>query len=302
MSQSEIPLQVDMFTGVLRDTRTDTQKHDAAQRSQPQSTLMFPQREIAQFGVRARPQMSLSPHTKLRLVSEDPRTEEEIERDRQREAERLTKPLFASEKETVYLHLVAAAEVAGRAVREEGDANGGERTELTTFAHARSEAEQAKLTEAEIQLAIIIGLYRSKSNAENIDGVHNTSSIEPPPLPDVVEEPIEPVDDAPMLRLVIYLRLVHLGETDPERVEEYPLGFLTHVGLTVLDAQSYGLQREEIQAALQIGTYRRRRDHYPIAPSQTSQNITPTDSTPIFAAPCLLGEGKYLPIPIPSIF
>jgi len=59
---------------------------------------MFSQRELAQFGVRANPQMSLSEHTRLVLISEDPRTPEEIERDRERQAQSLTRPLFEAAK------------------------------------------------------------------------------------------------------------------------------------------------------------------------------------------------------------
>ncbi len=92
----EIPLQYDLFTGEKVDTRTATQRKADAERSQLQQMEMFRQREIAQFGVRARPQMSLSPHTKLVLIQEDPRTEEEIERDRMKEAEANTHPMFAT--------------------------------------------------------------------------------------------------------------------------------------------------------------------------------------------------------------
>jgi hypothetical protein len=54
---------------------------------------MFAQRDIAQFGISARPVMPLSPG-KLVLVSEDPRTDEEKERDLEREAQKLTTPMF----------------------------------------------------------------------------------------------------------------------------------------------------------------------------------------------------------------
>ncbi len=90
----ETPLQYDLFTGEKVDNRTATQRKADAQRDQLQQIEMFKQREIAQFGVRAHPQMSLSPHTKLVLVREDPRTEEEIERDRMKEAEDNTHPMF----------------------------------------------------------------------------------------------------------------------------------------------------------------------------------------------------------------
>ena len=55
---------------------------------------MFAQRELAQFGVKANPKLPLSPKTRLELAMEDPRTEEEIERDRMRAAQELTYPMF----------------------------------------------------------------------------------------------------------------------------------------------------------------------------------------------------------------
>jgi hypothetical protein len=90
----EFPLQHNMLTGELDDKRSRRQKALDRKRDQPQQMEMFSQRDLAQFGVRAHPQMSLSPHTRLVLISEDPRTEEEIERDRQLEAERNTRQMF----------------------------------------------------------------------------------------------------------------------------------------------------------------------------------------------------------------
>ncbi len=90
----EVPLQADMFSGELVDTRTAAQKARDRERDKPQQIEMFAQHEIAQFGVRAHPQMSLSEHTKLVLISEDPRTPEEIEQDRDRAAQAMTKPMF----------------------------------------------------------------------------------------------------------------------------------------------------------------------------------------------------------------
>jgi len=55
---------------------------------------MFSQRDVAQFGVNAHPLLPLSPNTKLLLIPEDPRTDEEIERDIQRAAEEQTRPMF----------------------------------------------------------------------------------------------------------------------------------------------------------------------------------------------------------------
>ncbi len=83
-----------MFSGELVDTRTRRQKKLDREREQPKQMEMFSQREVAQFGVNAHPLLPLSPKTKLLLIPEDPRTEEEIERDIQRAAEERTYQMF----------------------------------------------------------------------------------------------------------------------------------------------------------------------------------------------------------------
>lgn len=95
MSKEDTPLQMDMFSGELVDNRTRQQKQQDKVRAQPKQTEMFSQREIAQFGVNPNPLMPLSPNTRLLLIPEDPRTEEEIEQDRQHEAEKRTVQMFA---------------------------------------------------------------------------------------------------------------------------------------------------------------------------------------------------------------
>jgi len=94
MGKEDTPLQMDMFSGKLVDNRTRQQKRQDKAREQPRQIEMFSQREIAQFGVNPNPLMPLSPNTRLLLIPEDPRTEEEIEQDRQREAEKRTFQLF----------------------------------------------------------------------------------------------------------------------------------------------------------------------------------------------------------------
>ncbi len=94
MGKEDTPLQMDMFSGELVDNRTRQQKKQDKAREQPKQTEMFSQREIAQFGVNPNPLMPLSPNTRLLLIPEDPRTEEEIEQDRQREAEKRTARMF----------------------------------------------------------------------------------------------------------------------------------------------------------------------------------------------------------------
>lgn len=90
------PRQYNMFTGELDDTRTRRQKQLDRERQQPVQQPLFSQREIAQFGVR-KTQIPLSPHTRLVLVSEDPRTPEEKERDLQRAAEEQTCRMFGQD-------------------------------------------------------------------------------------------------------------------------------------------------------------------------------------------------------------
>lgn len=100
MGKEDPPLQMDMFSGELVDNRTRQQKRQDKAREQPKQIEMFSQREIAQFGVNPRPLMPLSPNTRLLLIPEDPRTEEEIEQDRQQEAEKRTVQMFAEPSST----------------------------------------------------------------------------------------------------------------------------------------------------------------------------------------------------------
>ena len=93
MIEQEIPLQIDLFTGEQVDTRSPAQKKADDERQRPRQMEMFPQREIAQMGVSAHPLMPFSPG-KLVLISEDPRTEEEIEQDLMRQAQAMTPDLF----------------------------------------------------------------------------------------------------------------------------------------------------------------------------------------------------------------
>lgn len=95
MRKEGTPLQFDMFSGELVDTRTRKQRKQDREREQPRQIEMFSQRDIAQFGVNAHPLLPLSPNTKLLLIPEDPRTEEEIEQDRQRAAQKQTYQMFA---------------------------------------------------------------------------------------------------------------------------------------------------------------------------------------------------------------
>ena len=91
----EVPLQIDMFTDDLVDTRTARQKRLAKKSAAPQQFEMFSQRDIAQFGVTARPKMPLPPGATMALIIQDPRSPEQVEADRLRAAEALNGHLFA---------------------------------------------------------------------------------------------------------------------------------------------------------------------------------------------------------------
>src|SRR5258706_10938509 len=135
MSNPEIPLQHDMFSGALVDTRTAKQKEQDKLRTLPQPVEMFPQREIAQFGVGAHPLLPINDNTRLGLVNEDPRTDAERERDLEREAQRHMAELFPAEAKAVgeYLFsqvqpitdphrlLAANSVVSDKAIRREID-------------------------------------------------------------------------------------------------------------------------------------------------------------------------------------
>lgn len=89
----ELPLQADMFTGELVDTRTKKQRKKDEQLGQFVQAEMFSQREMAQFGVKANPKIPLSPKTRIELAIQDPRTEEERELAVRREIEEHTYPM-----------------------------------------------------------------------------------------------------------------------------------------------------------------------------------------------------------------
>ena len=94
----EAPLQYG-FTGELVDNRTRRQKQLARQANGWQQPPMFAQRQLAQFGVIAHPEMPAIARNGKRLEMvleiEDPRTEEEKALAQQRAAEEKTYPLFS---------------------------------------------------------------------------------------------------------------------------------------------------------------------------------------------------------------
>jgi len=94
----EVPLQFDLFSGELVDNRTAKQRRLDREQERPQQALMFSQREMAQFGVNPRPKLPISPKTRLELMVEDHRTEEEIAAAIQEEALKQNYRLFEGDE------------------------------------------------------------------------------------------------------------------------------------------------------------------------------------------------------------
>jgi hypothetical protein len=97
MAKESFPLQHDMFTGELVDNRSRHQKRLENQAQQPHQMLMFKIGEMMPLGASVRPWLKDLPRPQLELVSEDPRTPEEVELDLLRAAATLTSPMFGSE-------------------------------------------------------------------------------------------------------------------------------------------------------------------------------------------------------------
>ena len=91
----EIPLQSGMFGEEPKDTRSRRQKRRDAQSSTSQQAEMFHQGEVAQFGLTARPQLSLSTKTRLELARVDTRTQEEKEQDALKQAGEQSPAMFS---------------------------------------------------------------------------------------------------------------------------------------------------------------------------------------------------------------
>ena len=94
----EIPLQHDMFSRELVDTRSRVQKSRDRQSEQFQQMSMFSVRETVQYGVSAHPWLKDLPAPTLTLEIQDVRMEEEKEQERRRLAESLTAPMFAGDE------------------------------------------------------------------------------------------------------------------------------------------------------------------------------------------------------------
>ena len=96
----EIPLQQDMFSEALVDTRSDYRKRQDRQRDKPRQAELFSVQETVQVGVNPRPWLKTMAAPTLILEMQDVRTEEEKDRDWWREAHKQIAPMFDETQET----------------------------------------------------------------------------------------------------------------------------------------------------------------------------------------------------------
>ena len=87
-------LQQDMFTGDLVDNRTRAQKSQDRKKELPHQEFLFSQRDLAQPSRQRH--FEVPSKAPLILLSEDPRSDEEREREAQRAIEAAMTPLFCS--------------------------------------------------------------------------------------------------------------------------------------------------------------------------------------------------------------
>ena len=99
MPHEGIPLQHEMFSDKLADTRSRKQKRSEKQKRRPQQTELFSQKELAQFGVQARPELPAvrkdGKAVEMRLEIQDVRTQEERAAAQQEAAEEKTRAMFS---------------------------------------------------------------------------------------------------------------------------------------------------------------------------------------------------------------
>ena len=197
MGKEGVPLQFDLFSGELVDNRSRGEKRRDKQRAEPQQLDMFPQNEIAQFGVSAHPQMPFDHKSPLELSIQDVRTPEEKEHDFRRASEALTYQLFeyddapqpsedmspiddeadydeatltpppvmpGADMYTLYIQLIAVAEEHAATLWIDPQYRG---AFLALLGHSVVAAKQGGLTEDEITAALQIGEYRGKRSNQS---------------------------------------------------------------------------------------------------------------------------------------
>jgi len=94
VSKERAVLQANMFSGEWNDNRTARQKRRDRERGRPQQIAMFAINDVVRLGESLRPWLRETPRGQLVLERVDIRTQEDVERDRRREAEALTAEMF----------------------------------------------------------------------------------------------------------------------------------------------------------------------------------------------------------------
>lgn len=117
----ERPLQKDMFSGEVVDTRSDYRKRQDRQAEKGRQMAMFTARETVQYGVNPRPWLKELAAPSMVLEIQDLRTEEEKERDWWREAQKQITPMFGA-TDAKHSHAHVEVEEQGSAPTNEANA------------------------------------------------------------------------------------------------------------------------------------------------------------------------------------
>ncbi|MBZ0282463.1 MAG: hypothetical protein K8L97_17110 [Anaerolineae bacterium] len=234
MTNPEIPLQQDMFTGKLVDTRSRSQR----QRTGLEQLAMFSLNQTFVFGQRVRPYLANAPRPTLELISEDVRTPEEIEQDLIHEAQR-------------YTVLMPGLSLLDSLTQDEEKPN------------------EAPVEEGIVQGVIPVEERVAPAEPKTANTTLETIFASPVVIP--IEEPVDeatedesdeealPATAPPLSKYAAYLELVRVAEEQAAILSQSPAAALSEtisVSLAQFDAKRAGLTESEIQMAVAISTFR----------------------------------------------
>lgn len=234
MTNPEIPLQQDMFTGKLVDTRSRSQR----QKTGLEQLAMFSLNQTFTFGQRVRPYLANAPRPTLELISEDVRTPEEVEQDLMREAQRQT-------------ILMPGLSLLDLPTQDEEKPN------------------EASVEEGIVQVGVPMEESTTPTEPITTDTTLETIFTSPTVIP--IEEPIDedmedksdeealPATAPPLSKYAAYLELVRVAEEHAAILTQSPAAALSEtisMSLAQFDAKRAGLTESEIQMALAIGAFR----------------------------------------------
>jgi hypothetical protein len=276
MSVERTALQKDMFSGEYVDKRTASQKRADKERNDWKQTEMFSQRDLAQFGVSAHPVMDVSPG-KLVLISEDPRTPEEKERDLRLEAEAKTRPMFP-DTSSDNIEVATPEQSTSEHLQQDNP----------PASTPESIYESVTLT-SEPQVQVLIDIEPEKvqvdetPKAEASVALGKLHDAEPMALQFTPENP----------KTTAYIELVQAMHEQVSTIwiaDEYKQHFWNQLPLAIIRATAAGLTSSEISEALHVGKFLYMRDTSQdegtpnAAPSPDIPEAKPPVSIPVYIA------------------